>query len=93
MRSNQQLDQLVDRCEQLVSGVAPQSLRDNDSLRSGLCGRLAGLQSSLDQLMVGQWMADLSPVGGPQLGSFVRRADTIAAEVNWLRENWLLKSV
>ncbi len=52
VRSNQQLDQLVDRCEQLVSGVAPQSLRDNDSLRSSLCGRLSGLQSSLDQLMV-----------------------------------------
>ena len=52
VRSNQQLDQLVDRCEQLVSGVAPQSLRDNDSLRNKLCGRLAGVQSSLDQLMV-----------------------------------------
>ena len=52
VRSNQQLDQLVDQCERLVSGVAPQSLRDNDSLRNSLCGRLSGVQSSLDQLMV-----------------------------------------
>ena len=52
VRSNQQLDDLVERCEQLVSGVAPQSLRDNDSLRASLSSNLATVQSSLDQLMV-----------------------------------------
>ena len=50
--SNQQLDDLVERCQQLVSGVAPQSLRDNDSLRKSLSSNLSSVQSSLDQLMV-----------------------------------------
>ena len=50
--SNQQLDDLVERCQQLVSGVAPQSLRDSDSLRTSLSTNLASVQSSLDQLMV-----------------------------------------
>ena len=50
--SNQQLDDLVEQCQQLVSGVAPQSLRDSSSLRASLSGNLASVQSSLDQLMV-----------------------------------------
>ena len=32
----------------------------------------------------GQWVADLSPVNGPQLGPFPFRADALAAEVEWL---------
>ena len=50
--SNDQLDDLVERCQQLVSGVAPQSLRDNDSLRTSLSNNLSSVQSALDQLMV-----------------------------------------
>ena len=50
--SNDQLDQLVDRCEQLMSGVQPQGLRDNDSLRRSLSTNLSTVQSSLDQLLV-----------------------------------------
>ena len=38
----------------------------------------------------GEWIADLSPVSGPTLGPFSKRADAIAAEVQWLRDNWLL---
>ena len=52
MRSNEQLDELVGRCEQLVSGVAPQSLRESDSLRSSLSDHLQNVQGSLDELMV-----------------------------------------
>ena len=52
VRSNQQLDDLVEQCEQLVSGVAPQSLRDSDSLRASLSSNLASVQNSLDQLLV-----------------------------------------
>ena len=40
----------------------------------------------------GRWLADLSPVGGPVLGPFVRRSDALEAEVYWLRENWLSKA-
>ena len=38
----------------------------------------------------GEWIADLSPVSGPTLGPFSIRTDAIAAEVRWLRDNWLL---
>ena len=37
----------------------------------------------------GRWIADLSPVGGPQLGPFANRSDALAAEVDWLQFNWL----
>jgi len=34
------------------------------------------------------WRADLSPVGGPMLGSYRRRQDALAAEHDWLLTNW-----
>lgn len=37
----------------------------------------------------GQWLADLSPVGGPCLGPFDKRSDALAAEQKWLEEHWL----
>ena len=39
VRSNQQLDDLVDQCQQVVRGVEPQSLRDNVSLRESVAPR------------------------------------------------------
>ncbi len=52
VRSNEQLDSLVDQCRQIVSGVAPQSLRDNSSLRQQVGSQLSGVQSVLDGLLV-----------------------------------------
>ena len=37
----------------------------------------------------GRWLADLSPVGGPILGPFSKRAEALAAEVAWLEEHGL----
>lgn len=37
----------------------------------------------------GQWSVDLSPVDGPELGSFPTRSEALAAEVAWLSEHWL----
>lgn len=34
-----------------------------------------------------QWAADMGPSAGPVLGPFDTRADALAAEVAWLREN------
>jgi hypothetical protein len=34
----------------------------------------------------GEWVADMSPVGGPQLGPFKKRTDALAKEVDWLLE-------
>lgn len=37
----------------------------------------------------GRWTADLSPVGGPELGPFPVRSLALDAERQWLREHWL----
>ena len=37
----------------------------------------------------GEWMADLSPVGGRLLGPFNQRSDALKAEVDWLTKYWL----
>ena len=37
----------------------------------------------------GQWLADLSPVGGPVLGPYERRSEALAAEADWLGRHWL----
>ena len=50
--SNEQLDDLVQRCELLMDGVQPQQLRNNESLRRSLATNLSTVQSSLDQLLV-----------------------------------------
>jgi hypothetical protein len=38
----------------------------------------------------GRWLADLSPVNGPTLGSFLTRSEALAAEHAWLEEHWLV---
>lgn len=38
----------------------------------------------------GQWIADLVPLGGPQLGPFLQRSDALQAERRWLKANWLI---
>ena len=52
VRSNEQLDDLVSRAQQVLGGVEPQQLRDSGTLRQQLATQLAGVQSSLDGLMV-----------------------------------------
>jgi hypothetical protein len=41
----------------------------------------------------GQWLADLSPVGGPILGPFSKRGQALNAEQAWLSANWLSPAV
>jgi hypothetical protein len=52
VRSNNELDALVSQAEQIVQGVEPQSLRNNQVLRQTVAGELAEVQSALDALMV-----------------------------------------
>lgn len=52
VRSNEQLDTLVSRCRQVVSGVEPQHLRDDQGLRQQVATQLSGVQSVLDGLLV-----------------------------------------
>jgi hypothetical protein len=50
--SSDQLDQLVDEAQSILTGVQPQQLRDSTSLRSQVAGQLGGVQQALDQLLV-----------------------------------------
>lgn len=52
IRSNAELDQLVERTQRLVRGVEPQILRDDTSLRQQIGSQLAGVQAALDGLLV-----------------------------------------
>ena len=52
VRSNEQLDELVERARRAVRGVAAQDLRDSQTLRQRVAGQLAGVQSSLDSMLV-----------------------------------------
>ena len=50
--SNEQLDELVGQCQQIVEGIQPQDLRDQQSLRQHVSTQLSGVQSVLDGLLV-----------------------------------------
>ncbi|MGB4707077.1 MAG: hypothetical protein WBH28_01335 [Fuerstiella sp.] len=52
IHSNEQLDDLVNRAEQLMSGVQPQQLRRSETTRQHIATGLASVQSTLDQLLV-----------------------------------------
>ena len=42
---------------------------------------------------MGRWLVDLAPVAGPRLGPFAKRSDALEAEVAWLQEYWLTRSL
>jgi hypothetical protein len=52
VRSNVQLDELVERAQQAVRGVAAQDLRDSQGLRQRLATQLTQVQSALDGMIV-----------------------------------------
>ena len=52
VRSNEQLDELVERARRAVRGVAAQDLRDSQALRQRVAGQLAQVQSALDGMLV-----------------------------------------
>ena len=52
VRSNAQLDELVEQAQRAVRGVAAQDLRDSQALRHRVAGQLAQVQSALDGMLV-----------------------------------------
>jgi hypothetical protein len=52
VRSNAELDALVEQAQRVVRGVEPQSSRDNADLRKHVSTQLAGVQAALDGLLV-----------------------------------------
>lgn len=52
IRSNEQLDQLVDQVQNTIRGIEPQSLRTDMPLRQRVASQLSGVQSVVDGLLV-----------------------------------------
>jgi hypothetical protein len=52
VRSNEQLDALVERAQTAIRGVGAQDLRDSDSVRQHVANQLAGVRSALDGMLV-----------------------------------------
>ena len=52
VRSNEDLDALVDQCQGIIRGVQPQALRDNQLLRQQVATELDQVESLLDTLLV-----------------------------------------
>jgi hypothetical protein len=52
VRSNEQLDAIVAQCQQMVRGVEPQALRDNQGLRQEVAQQLSQVENTLDSLLV-----------------------------------------
>ena len=54
-------------------------------------GRLAISRGSyVEPDAAGQWLVDLSPVDGPQLGPFAQRSAALKSEMDWPEQHWLL---
>jgi len=52
IRSNSQLDEIVQHAQRILHGVDPQQLRDHQWLRQFTTNRMTAVQARLDQLMV-----------------------------------------
>lgn len=52
VRSNEELDSLVENCQQIVNGRTPQSLRDNRLARNTVASELQRVGNQLDQILV-----------------------------------------
>jgi len=52
IRSNEQLDQLVNQVQQTIQGIEPQTLRMDQPLRQRMATQLASVQSMVDGLLV-----------------------------------------
>ena len=52
VRSSEQLDQLVSQAQQVIRGVDPQDLRDNDGLRQHVATEMSRVSSVLDGMLI-----------------------------------------
>ncbi|HCO27044.1 MAG TPA: hypothetical protein DIT97_30050 [Gimesia maris] len=62
----------------------------SESIDLATLGRLTISRGSyVEPNVAGQWLVDLSPVDGPQLGPFAQRSAALKSETNWLEQHWL----
>lgn len=50
--NHEELEQLVSQAQSIVTGVEPQQLRDNTGVRANIATQLAGVQATLDGMLV-----------------------------------------
>lgn len=54
VRSNPDLEKLVETAQQVLQGAEPQAVRDSASLRQEITSRLSGVAQQLDQMLIDQ---------------------------------------
>lgn len=69
VRSNAELDALVGEAQRIVRGVAPQELRDSQTLRQQVGAELTRVRSALDELLVDRPRRRIVRGGGPREAS------------------------
>lgn len=52
VRSNKDLDKLVEDCQNLTKGIAPDDIRGDDKLRASLAERMAAVSKGLSEMLV-----------------------------------------
>lgn len=70
------------------SGIV-RCLYDESIDLAALGGLAIARGSHVEPTIHGDWIADLSPVGGPVLGPFSLRSVALQAERDWLETHWL----
>ena len=50
--SSEELEQLVNQAQSVISGIEPQRLRDNDTLRQRIASQMSAVQASLDGMVI-----------------------------------------
>lgn len=89
VHDNAGLDQLVGQVQQLVQGVAPQDVRDDDGLRNRIHEQLAAVKGALDGMITEaprrNIIRPVIPAAGPELS--MEQIDAIANQADPVKAN------
>jgi len=69
VRSNEQLDRIVNQARQIIDGIDPQDLRDSDRMRKHVASQLGKVQSGLDDLLTDKPRRNIIRPGTPAPGN------------------------
>jgi hypothetical protein len=68
VRSNEELDRLVEQAQQLVQGISPQDLRDDNQLRGQIAAEMNHVQTTLEGMMVERPRRQIIRANAPRNG-------------------------
>ncbi len=81
VRSNDQLDDLVGQCQQVIGGVTPKDLRQAQPLRQRIATELSAVTSNLEGLLVDRPRRRVLRQPGKSKGAFASSYMALAATV------------